>query len=194
MTIYRSPLAPLTPDSARPEAAVRLSEVEAQMGQIPNMYANMANSPGLFNSYLDGYASFRKLSGFSAVQQEVIFLTISRYFECEYCMAAHSTIADKVSKVPTEVTDAIRNDTQIPDEGLAAVADLAKDLLESNGRPSTSTVDKFTAAGFTHAQVLDVEHAISVKILSNWTNHLLGTEVDGRFAAREWSAPATIHP
>lgn len=192
MTAYRSPLPPLAPENARPEVAARLSEVEAQMGLIPNMYANMANSPGLFNSYLDGYASFRKLSGFSAVQQEVIFLTISRYFECEYCMAAHSTIADKVSKVPTEVTDAIRDDTQIPDPELAVLADLTKDLLTSSGRPSETTVSKFTTAGFTHAQVLDVVHAISVKVLSNWTNHLFETEVDSRFSARVWSTPATV--
>jgi uncharacterized peroxidase-related enzyme len=192
VTIYRSPLHPLSADSARPESATRLSEVEAQMGQIPNMYANMANSPGLFNSYLDGYAAFRKLSGFSAIEQEVIFLTISRHFECEYCMAAHSTIADKVSKVPTEVTDAIRDDRSIPEEGLAAVAALTQELLASNGRPNATTVERFVAAGYSHEQVLDVVHAISVKILSNWTNHLLGTEIDSRFAAREWSAPSTL--
>lgn len=107
-------------------------------------------------------------------------------------MAAHSTIADKVSKVPTEVTDAIRNDAQIPDPELAVLADLTKDLLTSSGRPSETTVSKFTTAGFTHAQVLDVVHAISVKVLSNWTNHLFETEVDSRFSARVWSTPATV--
>jgi AhpD family alkylhydroperoxidase len=189
MDHYQSPLPAQTAESARPEAASRLSAVEAQMGRIPNMYANMANSPGLFASYLDGYQQFRQLSGFSPVEQEVIFLTISRFYECEYCMAAHSTIADKVSKVPTEITDAIRNDLPIADANLAGIAALTRELLSSAGRPSHTTVDAFLAAGYSHAQVLDVVHAISVKILSNWSNHIFGTEIDERFADRKWSAP-----
>jgi AhpD family alkylhydroperoxidase len=189
MNHYRSPLPPQTAHTARPEAASRLSAVEAQMGKIPNMYANMANSPGLFASYLDGYQEFRQLSGFNPVEQEVIFLTISRFFECEYCMAAHSTIADKMSKVPTAITDAIRNDQPVPDAGLAELVALTRDLLSSAGRPQQSTVEKFVAAGYSHGQVLDIVHAISVKILSNWTNHIFATEVDERFADREWTAP-----
>jgi uncharacterized peroxidase-related enzyme len=189
MDPYRSPLPPQSAATARPEAASRLATVEAQMGRIPNMYANMANSPGLFASYLDGYQSFRQLSGFTAVEQEVIFLTISRFFECEYCMAAHSTIADKVSKVPTAITDAVRDDLPIPDPHLAEIVALTRDLLVSAGRPQQATVEKFVAAGYSHAQVLDVVHAISVKILSNWTNHIFATEVDDRFVDRKWTVP-----
>ncbi len=189
MENYRSPLDPQSTDTARPEAATRLAEVQSQMGLVPNMYANMANSPGLFASYLDGYQSFRKFSGFSTVEQEVIFLTVSRFYECEYCMAAHSTLADKVSQVPPEITDAIRDDLPITDQRLADLAALTNELLNSAGRPQKSTVDAFVAAGFTHAQVLDVVHAISVKILSNWTNHIFDTAVDERFAPRTWSAP-----
>jgi uncharacterized peroxidase-related enzyme len=189
MDIYRSPLDPQSPDTAQPESATRLAAVQTQMGLVPNMYANMANSPGLFSSYLDGYQAFRTHSGFSPVEQEVIFLTISRFYECEYCMAAHSTLADKVSKVPSEITDAIRGDLPIPDSRLADLAALTTEILHSAGRPRSSTVEAFVSAGFTHAQVLDVVHAISVKILSNWTNHIFDTAVDERFAPRAWSAP-----
>jgi AhpD family alkylhydroperoxidase len=40
-----------------------------------------------------------------SVEQEVVFLTISRENECLYCMPAHSFVADKLPNVPTEVTD-----------------------------------------------------------------------------------------
>lgn len=49
-------------------------------------------------TYAIGYDHFRKNSGFSPVQQEVIFVTISVANGCEYCAAAHSFIADNMSK------------------------------------------------------------------------------------------------
>lgn len=52
-----------------------------------------------------------------------MFLTISHLNGCRYCMSAHSMLADKVSAVPDEVIEAIRNDRPIPDERLAALVD-----------------------------------------------------------------------
>lgn len=46
------------------------------------MYANMVNSRGLLERYLFGYDRFRKESGFSPAEQEVVFLTISRENGC----------------------------------------------------------------------------------------------------------------
>ena len=191
MTAYRIPLEPRTTDDAEPDADGRLAATEKAMGVVPNMYARMANSPGLLATYLDGYDRFRKESGFAPAEQEVVFLTISRHFECEYCMAAHGTIADTRSKVPTEVTDALRDDRPIEDPRLAAVAAMTRSLLETRGRPSEDDVERFRAAGFTDRQVLELVLAISVKILSNWSNHLFDTPVDDMFAGRTWSVPTS---
>lgn len=65
-----------------------LSKAKKQLGFIPNMYENMANSPELLETYLDGYNRFRQNSDFTAVEQEVVFLTLSRENGCHYCMAA----------------------------------------------------------------------------------------------------------
>ncbi|MEX2625696.1 MAG: carboxymuconolactone decarboxylase family protein [Ilumatobacteraceae bacterium] len=193
MTRYQIPLEPRTADTAEPDADERLSATEAAMGTVPNMYARMANSPGVLATYLDGYDRFRRGSGFSPPEQEVVFLTISRHFECEYCMAAHSTIGDTRSKVPAEITDAIRDDRPIDDPRLAAVNAMTRSMLRSQGRPSDADVEEFRAAGFTDRQVLELVLAISVKILSNWSNHLFDTPVDDMFAARAWQAHASTH-
>ena len=66
-------------------------------------------------TYLDGYNRFRKHSGFTAAEQEVVFLTLSRGNGCDYCMAAHSVIADQMSRVPAPVTEAIRTIRRILD-------------------------------------------------------------------------------
>jgi uncharacterized peroxidase-related enzyme len=192
MTHYRSPLAPRTIDTAEGDAAERLADAKAATGMVPNMYGVMANSPGLLATYLDGYQRFRSGSGFTPAEQETVFLTISRYNECDYCMAAHSFIADHMSKTPVEVTDAIRDDRGIDDERFAALVGMTRSLLATRGHPHEADVAAFLAAGYTETQVLELVLAVAVKTISNWSNHLFATPVDDVFASRTWSAPATV--
>jgi AhpD family alkylhydroperoxidase len=150
------------------------------------MYLAMANSPGLLETYLDGYARFRQDSGFSPTEQEVVLLTISRSNGCDYCMAAHSMIADKAG-APTSVTDAIREGRDIPDPKLAALSVFVDRMLSTRGRPGPDDVASFLAAGYSERQILEIVLAIAVKTLSNYTNHLFGTPLDERFAGRKWA-------
>lgn len=189
MTPYQSSLPFLTTDSAEPEAAAMLVDVAASTGFVPNMYQAMANSPGLLATYLDGYQRFRSGSGLSSAEQEVVFLAISEYYGCAYCVAAHSFIGDHISKTPLAVTEAIRNHSPIPDERLGALASFVGTMLSTAGRPSTAAVDVFRSAGFTERHVLEVILAIAVKTISNWTNHVFDTPLDDVFESRAWSAP-----
>lgn len=188
MTDYRSPLQPRTIETAEADAAERLAATQKATGMIPNMYAMLANSPGLFSTYLDGYQRFRTDSGFSPAEQEAIFLTISRFNECHYCMAVHSFVADNVSKTPIEVTDAIRDDQPIEDERIGPIVTMTRALLDTHGHPTESDVAAFRQAGFTDEQVLELLLAIAVKTISNWANHLFQTPIDDIFAGRTWSA------
>ncbi len=50
-------------------------------------------------------------------------------------------------------------------------------------------IDAFLAAGFEREQVLDVRVGVAYKTLSNYTNHLAGTPLDGAFAVFAWEPP-----
>ena len=156
------------------------------------MYANMINSPGLLETYLHGYDVFRKESGFTPVEQEVVFLTLSYENACDYCMAAHSVIADKMSKVPEDVTNAIRAGEDIADVKLQALSAYTKELFTTRGRPSTEATEEFLAAGYSQRQVLEIILALAVKTLSNYSNHVFGTEVDKMFESRKWESTVTV--
>jgi len=179
-------LAPQTLDDADPEARAVLEKAKAQAGFIPNMYPRMVNSPGLLATYLDGYARFRQQSGFTLVEQEVVFLTISRENGCEYCVGAHSVLADNLSKVPPAVTDAIRDGAPVPDAKLAALSQFARVMVAKRGLPGRAEVDSFLSAGYSERQILEIVLAIAVKTLSNHVNHLFHTPLDEVFAARAW--------
>ncbi|MDO8438571.1 MAG: carboxymuconolactone decarboxylase family protein [Nitrosomonadaceae bacterium] len=173
-------------ESGSPKVKEVLETALKQTGFIPNMYSYMANAPGLLNTYLFGYNQFRNETGFSPIEQEVVLLTISRENGCHYCVAAHSVVAAKFSKVPEEVTGAIRNSAAIPDAKLNALSEFTKTLLNTRGHPEKSDLETFLAAGYAEQNVLDILLAISVKIISNYANHLFDTPLDDMFKSREW--------
>lgn len=156
------------------------------LGFIPNMYKKMANNTALLDVYTYSYNSFRANSGFNSVEQEVIFLSVAFENNCEYCMAAHGFLGDMMSKVPTEVTNAIRDNKQVPDAKLAALSRLTRSLTINRGNVSQDEIDEFLAVGYTEAHVLGIVAGIAVKILSNYSNHLTNPEVDATFVGRKW--------
>jgi len=169
-------------DTADAEQKRVLDKAVAAVGFVPNMYKGMVNSPGLLETYLDGYARFRAGGVFSPVEQEVVFLAISRANGCAYCTAAHSMIADRKSGVSAGDLAALRAGEPLPDAKLQALAAFTTTMLETRGRPDEAALDAFRAAGYDDRQALEIILALAVKTLSNYANHLNGPEVDQAFA------------
>lgn len=173
-------------DSATGEARRVLETAQKQVGFIPNMYANMVNSPGLLETYLFGYRQFRENSGFTPPEQEVVFLAISLENECEYCMAAHSMLAEKMSMLQADAIESLRADQPIGDTKLQALATFTRKMVSSRGLPVPEDVAAFRAAGYSDRHVLEIILGIAVKTLSNYSNHLFNTKLDERFAGHAW--------
>lgn len=178
----------LSIETANGQAKSLLENAKSKLGFVPIMYGAMANEPALFAAYGSGYDAFRAECGFTPIEQEVIFLAISRENGCPYCMAAHSFVADKMSGVPVEITDAIRDNKSIGDAKLEALREFTATMVESRGRPTEADVAAFRAAGYSERNILGIILAISVKTLSNFTNHIFETPVDEVFASRKWNS------
>ena len=185
---YKMQLSLVGFDNATESQKELLSITKKEFRMIPNMYKAMANNPILLKTYMDAYKSFRTLSKFSATEQEIIFLTISVENNCSYCMAAHSLIADLVSKVPPNITDAIRNGEEIPDTKLKSLYEFTSIMVNKRGNPSNEDVKSFLESGYNEKHILDIILAISIKTISNYTNHIFHTEVDPAFKIREWKS------
>lgn len=101
-------------------------------------------------------------------------------------MAAHSFVGDMMTKVPAEVTEAIRKGQQIPDVKLSALSKLTRTLTVNRGIASRDEVKSFLSAGYTESHVLGIIAGIAVKTMSNYSNHNTIPEVDTAFAGRVW--------
>lgn len=183
---YKTTLSLKTAEDAAPDAKALLEGAQKKMGFVPNMYKAMANSSGLLSAYLQGYDVFRSNSDFSPAEQEVIFLTISRINGCEYCMAAHSFLAEAMSGVPADVTTAIRDGSSVPEAKLSALSHFVEVMVLTRGLPDSVDVETFLSAGYEEQDILEIILAIAVKTISNYTNHIFHTEVDEAFSKHTW--------
>ncbi|MGM0671897.1 carboxymuconolactone decarboxylase family protein [Thioalkalivibrio sp.] len=178
---------PLHDASSAPEAQRAFDHAEQTFGMVPNLIRKMASAPALAEAYLSLNDVLQKTS-LNPTEQGVLLLTVSRYHECDYCMAAHS-MTGRMTGVPDDVIVALREDEPINDPKLEALRQFARAMIEQRGWVDTATQQAFLDAGHTPAQMLEVILAIGLKTLSNYTNHIAGTPVDEPMAAERWTAP-----
>ena len=172
--------------SAPQDAVAALTEAERQFGMLPNLMRKMATAPALLKGYLALGELFEQTS-FSPAEQQVVLLSVSRENRCGYCMGAHSVLAD-MADVPKAVTDALRAGKPLPDPRLEALRRFTTAVVEARGWVDEPEVAAFQEAGYDVQQVLEVVLGVGMKTLSNYTNHIAGTELDAPFQHRAWRA------
>lgn len=176
----------VTKAGADSATAALLKEAERRIGYLPNIYPLMANSSALFQLYTAGDASFRSSDIFDVREKELIYLTISRFHQCRYCVAVHSTLADNMVALPRAVTDAIRDDKVVPHQKYSALNEFVKAMLVTRGQPDEQVLEAFLNEGYGKLHVLAIIHAIAVKTISNYANHFFDTPLDQVFQRRMW--------
>ena len=156
-----------------------LQSAEKQLGFIPNLYAVMAESSAALEAYQSLTKIFEK-TAFTATEKQLVLLSISRYRNCSYCLAAHGSIA-KMQKVPADIVSAVYYKQPLSDSKLEALRDFTHAVLEADGWISKQALQVFYQAGYQQQHVLEVILAISFKTLSNFINHINDTPIDAQF-------------
>lgn len=177
-----------TVESAPEGSKPMLDSVAKKYGFIPGLLAVQAESPAV----LKGYITLSDIFGQSTLtpqEQQVVLITASVINSCEFCVAAHSYISRNITRLDGAVIEALRNQQPLPDAKLEALSQFTKAVVEARGFVSDATVSQFMAAGFDKAQVLDVILGVSLKVLSNYTNHIAETPTPEAFAGEAWKAP-----
>ncbi len=177
-----------TADTAPQGAKESLEASKKTVGFVPNLHGVMAEQPALLEAY-KAMTGLSAKTGLSAVEQQVVFQTSNFENGCTYCVAAHSVISDG-QKVPAEVTEALRTGKPLADARLEALATYTRKTVVDRGWVSAEDRQAFYDAGYTKADALAVIVLVSMKVLSNYTNHIAETPLDAAFQPREWQKPA----
>lgn len=171
-------------DTAPTDSQPLLENSVQAFGMIPALHAVMAEAPGLLEGYQQLHRLFTETS-FDATEQTVVWQTINVEHACHYCVPAHTAIA-KMTDVPDEVTEALRNETPLPTAKLEALRDFTLSVVRDRGNVDDAAVQRFVDAGYTKRQILEVVLGVSQKVMSNYTNHLAYTPIDKPFEQFEW--------
>lgn len=174
-----------TPETASGNARERLQATQDKLGFVPTMYGVMANAPTL----LEGYQTLSDIFGRSSLsrqEQQVVLLAVSVANQCEFCVAAHTTLAQGAG-VDKQIILALRDGGSIADPRMAALARVTQAIVSKQGWAGQE-VDEFLAAGFEQQQVMEVILAAGLKTLSNYTNHLSNPPLNEAFAKNAWKA------
>lgn len=167
-----------------------LRAIKGKMGFVPNLMATMAEAPALVESYMTMMAIFEK-TDLTPTEREIVLMTNNRLNGCTYCMAAHTTVA-KMSGVDADVIEALRAGTPIADPKLEALRIFAVIINEKRGWASDEEVDALIVAGYTKQTVLEVITGTALKVLSNYTTHIVNPPLDKVFEPVAWDPKTAV--
>lgn len=177
-------LKPLDRTTAPEGSRDTLDAVAKHLGFVPNVLGVMAHSPAALKAYVTMDQLLAE-SSLSAEEKTVVLLAASLSNGCGYCMAAHSAGAP----LPAKTLEALRAGKKIDgDAKLEALRGFTVRLVEKRGWVEEADVKAFVDAGFAPAQVLDVLTAVSMKTLSNYTNHIVEPALDKPLQKFAWKA------
>ena len=174
--------------TAPAESKALLADSKKAFGRIPGLHAVMAEAPGLLEAYKKVHELFVN-SSFDKDELTVIWQTVNVEHACHYCVPAHTGIAKNMG-VSDAITDALRNETALPNARLEALRTFTLHVVRDRGNVDERAVQDFLDAGFSKRQILEVILGVSQKVMSNYTNHLAQTPVDTAFRKFEWQQAA----
>lgn len=177
-----------TESTAPDESKAMLAESKKTYGMIPNLHGVMAEAPGLLEAYKTIGDLFVN-SSFDNDEITVVWQTINVEHACHYCVPAHTAIA-KSMNVSDDISEALRNETPLPNARLEALRAFTLNVIRGRGNVDDKAVRAFLEAGYTKRQILEVILGISQKVMSNYTNHFAITPVDKPFQPFEWKKVA----
>jgi len=166
----------INPESATGKAKELLDAVKGKLGLVPNMTRAMANAPAVLEGYLSLSGALSKGHGLTAQHREQIALAVGQANECDYCLAAHSTIGKMVGLSSEQILDSRRGTSVDPKS--EAVIKLARRLVDDRGRVSELDLAEARAAGLDDAAIAEIVANTALNIFTNYFNHVAETDID----------------
>ena len=153
-----------------------LDAVQKQLGVVPNMMKMIGNSSAALEGYLALNAALAK-GALPVGLRERIALTVAEYNACEYCLAAHSYLAENLAKVEASEISAAR-DGYSKDPKTEAALQFARWVASQHGKITDQDLSRLRAAGYDDAGIVEIVLNVALNVLTNYINNVAQTDVD----------------
>ena len=128
-----------TLDSAPEAAKPFLENALKGSGFIPNLLGVLANAPAALETYVT-VSGLNGKSDLGLAEREVVQLIAATTHGCDFCVAGHTAVAYNKAKLPEEVIAALREQRELPDARLEALAAFAREAIATRGAVSDASL------------------------------------------------------
>lgn len=158
-----------SPDQTPEQIKTLLKGVQKKMGLVPNMLRTLAHS----QAALDGYLAFSShLSGgkLTPALREKVALAVAERNECDYCIAAHSALSEKLGLDAQEILDA--RAAHSADKRTNEALRFAVKIVETAGHVSDEDVQNLRRVGFVDEEIIELVSLVALNIFTNYINEV----------------------
>lgn len=148
-----------------------------RVGKVINIFGAMANSPALMEMYDLVETHLAKNSNLDNAARQAIHLTVAAVNDCGYCQAAYTGAAKAAGFDDEECLRIRRGDLSTRPE-LDSLLALSRQIADNRGYVDDSVWATTQEAGWSTEELLDAYAEVVRTILTNYFNHLVGTELD----------------
>jgi alkylhydroperoxidase family enzyme len=176
-----------TTESAPPASKLILDGIASDLGLVPNMAAAIATSPALLSAF-DGLRRAVQSAELDATSREVAGVAVGVAVDNHYGVAFHSTVLGKLGVEEAEL-ERMRDGQPPADDRLAAVYDLARQIVVGRGKVDDDAIEHARQAGYSPSQILEVVAECTFAGLVGVVDNLAGrVELDEFIAPRAWGS------
>ncbi len=166
---------PVNQNNADQATAQLLQGVKKKMGMVPNLISTMAQSTAVANAYL-GFSGALQQGNLPAKTREQIALAVGQANECDYCLAAHSTLGKHAGLDESGIEKARLGTADDPRD--AAVLGFAKSLVQNRGHVDDRDLQSLRDQGYSEGDIAEIVANVALNLFTNYFNHVAETEVD----------------
>lgn len=164
-------------DDAPTESRDTLAALGRKTGKVLNIFAEMAHAPVLLKMYAQTEQLLREESSLEERTRQAIHLTVANVNGCTYCEAAYTGAARRAGHSAEDCLD-IRRGELPTDPKLSTLLAVTRRIAASTGYVEDATWDGAIAAGWSESELLEAYAEVVRTIMTNYFNHLVGTETD----------------
>lgn len=166
----------IDPATATGKTADLLAAVQRGLGVTPNMTKAMANAPALLDGYLALSGALSK-GALGAATRERLALAVAQDNACDYCLSAHSYLAEHAAKLSADDIAAARK-CDSNDPKIAALLTFAVTVNTARGNVGTHDLDLVRAAGASDEEITEVIGHVALNVLTNYFNKATAVDID----------------
>jgi AhpD family alkylhydroperoxidase len=138
-------------------------------GKVPDLYATIGYSANALGSYLD-FVKAQSKSTFHAKDREAVYLIVSQFNNCEYCLSSHTITAIRFGW--TEEETLLLRAGEYPEKKWKVIYALIGSVIENRGEVNDQILDSFFELGYDNKVLIDLMVLINLMCFTNYVYRL----------------------